>query len=104
MKEDNVICRRHEFIIFRNHDGFVVYNTKKTFRNGHTHLHKFNSCISAIKCTERKQIPKNKSKHFLNSILRINNDKEYELKIKDLLIDFTALVEHNKGIDNRKFI
>lgn len=104
MKEDNVICRRHEFIIFRNHDGFVVYNTKKTFRNGHTHLHNFNSCISAIKCVERKQIPKNQSKHFLNSILRINNDKEYELRIKDLMINFVDLVEHNKGIDNRKFI
>ena len=96
------VLYRHEFLILKSHSGFVTYNTKKTFRNGHAHFHSFNAAISAVKCVERKELPRNKSKWFLNSILRINRDKEYEIRIKDLLINYQKMMEDNPGIDERK--
>lgn len=101
-KHTTVILYRHEFIVMKSHDTFIVYNTKKSFENGHSHFHNFNAVISAIKLTERKEIPRNKSKWFLNSILRINKDKDYEMKIKDLMINYKYLMEDNPGIDDRK--
>lgn len=82
-----VVYRRHEFIIIKSHDGYIVYNTNKGFNNGHTHLNNFNTCISIIKLVERREMPINHSDHFLDSILRINQDKEYAIKIKELMVD-----------------
>jgi hypothetical protein len=94
----NQIYRRREFIIFKVNSGFILYNTKKTFEEGHTHLTKYTAAISIIKLIERKEIPRNKNIYFLKSILRVNNDCEYEKIIRELIndqlpIDFTDLMQ-----------
>lgn len=98
----NVICRRKEFVIFRSHDSYVVYNTKRSFQNGHAHFVHLNTAFAAMKCVLKKEIPINHSKWFLESILRINRDKEYSLKIKDLMINYEALMRDTNDIDYRK--
>jgi hypothetical protein len=99
---DTCILHRKEFVIIKGDEGFIVVNTKKGFRNGHTHLKTFNSCISVIKLVQRKEIPKNKSKYFLKSILRINMDKEYAERIKDLMINYKDLMQEDRCIDERR--
>ena len=37
----NKIFERKEFIIFQVKEGYVAYNTKKDFEEGHTHLKYF---------------------------------------------------------------
>lgn len=38
------------------------------------------------------------------AILRIKSDKEYELKIKHLLIDFQDMIVYSRDIDNRQIL
>lgn len=102
MKPSELILKRHEFIIIRTNKDYVIYNTKKIFNQGHTHASSFNVAISLIKLVERKQIPKNKSKWFLDSILRINKDAEYAERIKDLMLDYRELMEEDSEIDSRR--
>lgn len=68
--------------MFKIDDNFLLINTNKPFNFGHTHLRSFNSCISIIKLIERKQLPKSKSRHFMESILRVCDDKIYSEKIR----------------------
>lgn len=98
----NCILYRHEFVIIKTKEGFIVYNTKKPFKDGHTHLQKFNSCITAIKLSERKQMPKSKSKYFINSLIRINLDEEYIDQLKELNLDFEQMMKNNSDVDNTK--
>ena len=37
----NKIYEKKEFMIFQVKQGYVVYNTKKSFQEGHTHLKHF---------------------------------------------------------------
>lgn len=103
-KYTHAIFRRHEFVVLKSHGGYILINTKKCFSNGHTHLSSLNSCISIVKLIERKEMPKNQSRYFLTSILRVNRDKEYELKIKDLMLDYSSLMQESTYIDYTKCI
>lgn len=62
-------------------EGFVVYNTKKPFQKGHTHLNNFNAAVSAVKLVEHRELPRNRSKYFIESLVRISLDKEYIDKV-----------------------
>ena len=78
------IFTRREFVVFKIDDYFLLVNTNKPFDFGHTHLRSFNACISIIKLIEKKQLPNSKSRHFMESILRVCDDKVYSEKIKQL--------------------
>lgn len=93
---NRVVLYRNQFRIIKINTGFILYNTNKSFRNGHTHLMSFNACISIIKLIERREIPKSRSKYFLKSILRVSEDLEYNEKVDDLIIDYKELME-NRG-------
>ena len=95
---NRVILYRHEFRIIKINSSYILYNSNKPFSNGHTHLQKFNSCISIIKLIERKGIPKNRSKYFIESILRVSDDRKYNEKLEDLFIDFKEMMENNNDI------
>jgi hypothetical protein len=66
-----------DFKVYRAGKSFVVHNIHKPFANGHTHMEKYDTCMALIKLVERKQLPKSKSKHFLESILRVSDDNRY---------------------------
>ena len=48
------IYERKEYIILRVKKGYIVYNTKKTFENGHTHLQSFEMSKTIIDNSIRK--------------------------------------------------
>jgi hypothetical protein len=70
-----------EFKIYKAGDGYIVHNRHKNFREGHTHVKKYDTCILMIKLVEKKLIPKSRSKHFIESLIRISNDRKYIRKI-----------------------
>lgn len=98
----NCIYYRKEFVIIEALEGFVVYNTKKPFKKGHTHLNNFNAAVSAVKLAEHRELPRNRSKYFIDSLVRISQDKEYIEKLKELRIDFKQLMEEDNEIDSSK--
>ncbi|MBC2580863.1 hypothetical protein HGI79_11290 [Clostridium sp. DJ247] len=66
-----------DFKIYKAGDGYIVHNRHKEFKNGHTHVRKYDTCMVMIKLVEKKLIPKSRSKHFIESLIRISNDMKY---------------------------
>ncbi|OFH99474.1 hypothetical protein CLOACE_22260 [Clostridium acetireducens DSM 10703] len=75
------IYQNRDFKIYKAGDGFIVHNKHKNFKNGHTHVKKYSTCMVMIKLLERKQIPRSKSKYFIDSLIRLSSDKKYTKKI-----------------------
>lgn len=77
------IYQNLNFKVYKAGSGFIIHNTKKSFKNGHTHVHKYDICMIMIKLISNKKIPKNRSKYFIESLIRISDDEEYVDKIKN---------------------
>lgn len=79
------IFEKKEFIIFKVKEGYIAYNTKKDFEEGHTHLKHFNAAKKAIELVISKKIPRSTNVYYLTSLVRLTNDKTYEKKISELI-------------------
>lgn len=99
---NRIILYRHEFRVIKINTDYILYNVNKSFNNGHTHLKSFNSCISIIKLIEKKELPRNKNRYFIKSILRVSNDTEYNERLKDLTINFKQMMEEHTSVDSDK--
>ena len=95
----DMISGLEEYAIIKAGDGFIVYNTSKHWDHGHSHISDFNLAISAIKLSVRKELPRNQSKYFIQSLVRLSNDKEYINRLLDLNINFKQLMEQSIDID-----
>lgn len=73
------VYTRKEFIILEtSRSGYLVYNTNKNFKGGHTHVgSSFQYAKSIIDLATRKAIPKNPSGKLISSLIRISNDEKY---------------------------
>ncbi|WP_242990641.1 hypothetical protein [Clostridium tetanomorphum] len=78
------IYQNLNFKVYKVGNEFIIHNTKKKFRNGHTHVHKYKICMIMIKLIKHKELPKNHNKYFLESLIRISDDKDYIKKIEDI--------------------
>ncbi|CEN81528.1 Uncharacterised protein [[Clostridium] sordellii] len=81
----NKIFERKEFIIFQVKEGYIAYNTKKDFKEGHTHLKNFDAAKKAIDLVISKKIPKSTNVYYLTSLIRLTNDENYIEKINELI-------------------
>ena len=81
----NKIYERKEFMIFQVKEGYIVYNAKKSFQEGHTHLRHFESAKTAIDLVIRKKIPRSTQRYYLTSLMRLSDDYIYINKIKELM-------------------
>lgn len=83
----NVIYRRKSYNIYKVGNGrFIVHNTKKEFKLGHTHIYNFNAAKKIIAMDINKEMPDHLSKYLIQSIIRISTDKKYINKLKELLV------------------
>lgn len=76
---------RAGFIVFQVSDGWIAYNTAKTFKNGHTHLRNKNSALAAIDFVKKEKIPKKCSFYYLISLSRLSNNTDYIGKVLQLV-------------------
>lgn len=81
----NKIYEKKEFIIFQVKDGYIVYNTKKVFQEGHTHLKHFDAAKTVIDLVINKKIPKSTDGYYLTSLIRLSEDEYYTNKINELI-------------------
>ncbi|MBV7274581.1 hypothetical protein [Clostridium thailandense] len=75
------IYQNPDFKIYKAGDGYIVHNKHKNFKDGHTHVKNYDICMIMIKLIERKEMPKSKNRYFIQSLIRISNDKKYISKI-----------------------
>lgn len=80
----NKVYEKREFIIFQVKNGYIAYNTKKTFADGHTHLRCFGSAKTAIDLVIRKKVPRSTDLYYLTSLIRLSEDIDYITKINGL--------------------
>lgn len=104
--EGQIVYKKNEFIIFSVSNEFIVYNTKKEWKDGHTHLKNFKSSKNAIFFVIYNKIPRDHSFYYLTSLMRISNNEEYINKIDSLLQvkknkDKNYYFNSNKGIKRR---
>lgn len=76
------IYSKKEYIIFKVKGDYILYNTKKTFKEGHTHLKNIDIAKMLINCAIKEEIPKTKNKYLLESLTRISKNEKYIEKIR----------------------
>ncbi len=81
----NKVYEKKEFIIFQVKNGYIAYNTKKVFKDGHTHLRCFESAKTAIDLVIRKKVPRSTDLYYIKSLIRLSEDNIYISKINELI-------------------
>ncbi len=65
--------------------GYIVYNTKKEWEEGHTHLQSFNMAKTIIDNVLKHKRPKTKNLYLLHSHLRLSDDPAYDKLIGEMI-------------------
>lgn len=99
----NQIYRKGEYIIFKCGGGYIVQNTKKPFKDAHTHLNNYNACKRAIEYVIHAKIPTRVSFYYLESLARLSTDEAYSEKLRELIKTKTGkgkgyYININKGV------
>lgn len=83
----NQIYQRKEFKIYKVYNGFIVHNTRKPFKDGHTHLRSFKICKTVINSVINGNIPRRFSPYLLRSLIRVCKDSDvgYVDKVESLI-------------------
>lgn len=65
----------------RNGYNYILYNTKKEWKDGHTHLHSKKNCIDTIRFIHQERIPTTNNKRYIESLIRVTEPGEYQNKL-----------------------
>lgn len=71
----NQIYKKENFIIIPVCKDYLVINTNKIFKEGHTHVKSIGIARMLIDLALEKRLPKNP--YFVGNLIRIATDKEY---------------------------
>lgn len=97
MDNNEVVYRKQGFIIIRVDNGFIVINTTKEFKEGHTHIKSLEVGKTLIDCALHNKMPKTRNLYLLQSLIRISSN---EKQIKDL----ESLIEVRKNKSNMSYV
>lgn len=83
---NTIYCKKNYKIYKIKNGAFIVHNTKKDFKTGHTHINNYNTAKYIIDMSIHNLIPnRHLSKYLLGSIIRISDDESYIEKIKEIM-------------------
>lgn len=97
------IYERKEYIILKVKKGYIVYNTKKSFESGHTHLQSFQMSKTIIDNNIRKKRPKTNNIYLIESHIRVTEDNRYKQILEELLDAKRDKTKDNKYHNKRYF-
>lgn len=95
MKE--VVYSKQNFLLVKVSKGFLIINTKKEFKKGHSHINSYRRGRDAILFAINKTIPRRPSVYFLTTLQRISTDKDYILELEIMKRDIKSNNIINKG-------
>ena len=96
------IYERKEYIILKVKRGYIVYNTKKSFEDGHTHLQSFEMSKTIIDNSIKKKRPKTNNIYLIESHIRVTNDSKYKQVLEELIEAKKDKTKDNK-YHNRRY-
>ena len=83
------VYTKEHFIILKVQSGrkvgYIVYNTRKEWEEGHTHLQSFNMAKTIIDNVLKHKIPKTKNLYLLQSHIRLSDSPEYDKLIGEMI-------------------
>ena len=81
------VLEESEFIILgcNNTKGYIVYNRKKEWDKGHTHIKELKQAKDLIFCAKRHILPRSANKYFLVSLSRITDNPDYYDVLQDAI-------------------
>lgn len=83
------VYEKDEFIILKVHSGkkvgYIAYNTKKEWKDGHTHLDSFDMAKTIISNVIKHKKPKTNNMYLLKSHIRLCEDADYIKFIEELI-------------------
>lgn len=86
MKDNDVVYRFKSFKVIKKYNHFLIINTRKPFKDGHTHVEgDLDTCIAIIKTVYNEEEPMSRNIHFLTSLMRLSSNRKYRLKIDELI-------------------
>ncbi|WP_175412880.1 hypothetical protein [Clostridium sp. AWRP] len=77
----NQIYKKENFIVIPVCNEYLVINTNKIFKEGHTHVKSIGVARMLIDLSINRQLPKNP--YFVGNLVRIASNKEYINKLQD---------------------
>lgn len=93
----NQVYKNSEFIIIPVCNNFLIINTNKIFKKGHTHVNKFGIAKLLIDLSIKKEVPKNP--YFVDNLIRITKDESYIRKLKEFkeysFLNYKDLMKNN---------
>lgn len=75
---------KDHYIIFRAGKEYIAHNTKKRFKDGHTHLRSFNMAKTIIHNVIKNKRPNTKNRYLLESHIRLTGNEKYKQMITEL--------------------
>lgn len=79
------IKRNFKVLYSKENKKYIVYNSKKEWKDGHTHIDHYKQALYLIDCVSKNKIPKRVNKYFLISLIRLSNDKKYTERVQRIL-------------------
>lgn len=89
------IYQKKEYSIYKAGYGYIVHNTNKEFKYGHTHCKNFYKAKRLIDLAIKKEIPKKANRWEIQSLIRITNNNTYKNKL--LMIIDNEVVMHGES-------
>lgn len=92
------IYRYDQFVVKKTTDGeFVVVNTKSDY-SCHSHVKSIQAGKALCKLAAKHKLPKNRDLYFIESLIRLTNNKKYLCELKQLRDDII-----NNTVENYKY-
>ena len=95
---NNYVYRYEQFVVKKTTDGgFVVVNTKSSYEH-HSHVKTIQAGKALCKLAAKHKLPKNNDLYFIESLIRLTNNKKYLCELNKLRDD----IMNNNIIDRKK--
>lgn len=80
-----IVYQQEEYVVFRGNDSdYIVYNTNKPFKRGHSHLKSKRRAKEVINNSIRKSFPLHWSNYFIHTMIRLTTDSNYKERLEKL--------------------
>ena len=80
----NRVYRKKYYNLYQFGNEYIIHNTRKEFKDGHTHINEYKTAVFLIDVALHKSIPKHLCNYHLESLYRISEDRLYKDKLMRL--------------------
>ena len=82
---EEILYQKQEYIVFKgNNSDYIVYNTNKAFKKGHSHIKSKQRAIDIIDNSINKRFPLNWSNYFIHTMIRLTTDHNFKARLERL--------------------